>query len=149
MSLAAASPPESVEVFRIAVSLQWMFVEPHSEIDLETIEDALDVLRDLVLWDMSPERWDHVAGILQRLTVALSRHDVDELRASVAELELSGPVKASRIGSATTASAPEPVVERQVMLVHALVLERGHLSSAESNRYGDPANGGHGADRAH
>jgi hypothetical protein len=92
--------------------------------DDETAQDAVDVLRDLVLWEMTAQRWEHVAEILRRIDTALTAGDADELREAVAELELSGPVRILRIGSKTVTGIPQPVLDRRNTLVHALTAGR-------------------------
>lgn len=92
--------------------------------DDETVQDAIDVLQDLVLWELTAQRWEHAARILDRIAAALSARDVEELRDAVAELELSGPVRLSRIGSALKTGIPQPVFDRRNTLVHALTAEQ-------------------------
>ncbi len=86
----------------------------------EAVQDAVDVLQDLVLWEMAPQRWDRVAEILERIAVASVTLDAGALREAVLELELSGPVRINRIGSKTVTGIPQPVLERRNTLVHAL-----------------------------
>ncbi|MBB5829046.1 CATRA system-associated protein [Micromonospora carbonacea] len=88
--------------------------------DAETIGDALDLLQDMVLWELVPERWEHIEILLSRLEVALATGEADEVRDVVVELELSGPVRAHRIGSAEKGGMPEPVLDRRNTLVHSL-----------------------------
>ncbi|MFF0659276.1 CATRA system-associated protein [Micromonospora tulbaghiae] len=92
--------------------------------DAETISDALDLLQDMVLWDLVPERWEHIGLLLSRLEVALATGEADEARDVVVQLELSGPVRANRIGSAEKSGIPEPILERRNTLVHSLTGER-------------------------
>ncbi|MEV7628708.1 CATRA system-associated protein [Actinoplanes sp. NPDC089786] len=89
-------------------------------LDRETVDDALDVLRDIVLWELTPQRWEQVTLILGRLADALAAGDPEELRDAVADLELSGPTRALRIGGTETGGIPEPVLERRNTLVHSL-----------------------------
>jgi hypothetical protein len=97
--------------------------------DAETVDDALDVLQDLVLWELAPQRWEQVGEILERITAALAARDADDLREAVADLELSGPVRALRIGSASTGGIPEPVFDRRNTLVHSLSNEQSRRSA--------------------
>ena len=90
------------------------------DIDRETVDDALDVLQDIVLWELTPARWQQVEQIIERIGVALSTGDTGGLRSAVADLELSGPTRALRIGSTTIQGIAEPVLERRNSLVHAL-----------------------------
>jgi hypothetical protein len=91
--------------------------------DDETLHDALDVLRALVLWKMTPQRWDHVAEILRWIDAALDAGDATELRRATVELEISGPVRILRIGSKDVTGVPPPVLDRRNTLVHKLTSE--------------------------
>lgn len=101
--------------------------------DAETVDDALDVLHDLVLWELVPERWAQVDRLLARIAAAFAAGDADELRQTLADLELSGPVRALRIGGTAVNGVPEPVLDRRNNLVHTLSQERRT----------PPAKGGH------
>lgn len=90
------------------------------EFDPEAISDALDVLGDLFVWQLVPLRWQRVEQILDSLTEALATGDADTLRDATAELELAGPVRATRIGATPVVPAPESVRERVNHLVHSL-----------------------------
>lgn len=107
--------------------------------DAETVGDALDVLQDLVLWELGPERWQQVDAILGRITSALATRDIEDLRDAVADLELSGPVRALRIGSTSERGIPEPVLERRNTLVYALTEERQVATGTEAGRGDEPA----------
>ncbi|MEV6373563.1 CATRA system-associated protein [Micromonospora musae] len=101
--------------------------------DAETLGDALDLLQDMVLWELVPERWEHIGLLLSRLEVALATGEGDEARDVVVELELSGPVRANRIGSAERSGIPELVLERRNMLVHSLTGERDRESGDQQD----------------
>jgi hypothetical protein len=88
--------------------------------DAETVQDAVDVLDDLVLWELAPQRWEQVDRILAWIDRALRARDGDDLRAAVAELELSGPVRILRIGGNQQTPVPPPVLDRRNALVHTL-----------------------------
>jgi hypothetical protein len=96
----------------------------------ETVQDAIDVLQDLVLWEMTAPRWEHVAEILARIEAAFVHGDADELREAVAELENSEPVRILPIGSKTVTGIPQPVLDRRNSLVHTLTAKR----AAEDSR---------------
>jgi len=91
--------------------------------DDETVQDAVDVLRDLVLWEMTSQRWAHVEEVLRRIGAALAARDGRELREAVAELEISGPVRMLRIGSKPAEGIPAPVLDRRNVLVHSLTAD--------------------------
>ncbi|MGK5685120.1 CATRA system-associated protein [Actinoplanes sp. URMC 104] len=102
--------------------------------DDETVRDAVDVLQDLVLWEMSAQRWEHVEATLHRIERALADGDAAELREAVAELEVSGPVRILRIGTRTTTGIPPRTLDRRNALVHALTTAR----TAEDERGRQP-----------
>jgi hypothetical protein len=91
--------------------------------DDEIIQDAVDVLQDLVLWEMSPRRWERVEEILRLIETALAARDTDALREAVSELEINGPPRILRIGSKEETKIPPPVFERRNTLVHTLTSE--------------------------
>ncbi|MET0423514.1 MAG: CATRA system-associated protein [Actinoplanes sp.] len=99
--------------------------------DAETVQDTVDVLQDLVLWELPPQRWDIAAQLLRRIEVALAARDADEVREATAELELLGPIRILRIGSAGSMSIPEQLLDRRNTLVHALT--RGPLPEREGD----------------
>jgi hypothetical protein len=90
----------------------------------ETVQDAVDVLQDLVRWEMTAPRWEHVAELLTRIDAAFARDDAGELRAAVAELEDSEPVRIVPIGSKPATGIPQPVLDRRNTLVHTLTAKR-------------------------
>ncbi|MFF5295257.1 CATRA system-associated protein [Paractinoplanes globisporus] len=99
-------------------------MEPSESWDAETVQDAVNALQDIVLWTLTPQRWEHVAALLERIDTAYATRDAGELRNAVAELELSGPVRIMRIGSTTATGVPQPVLDRRNTLVHSLTSER-------------------------
>lgn len=109
------------------------------DFDGETIEDALGMLQEIVLWELPPQRWEQVAQLLDRIAAAHAARDAEKLRAAVVELELYGPTRIVRIGS-TRSGIPEPVLDRQNTLVHALGQEQQPTSPA-----GGKPEGGRGA----
>lgn len=93
-------------------------------LDRETVDDALDVLQDIVLWELTGPRWQQVEQILERIGTALAVGDPAALRDAVADLELSGPTRTLRIGGTGTRGIPEPVFDRRNTLVHSLGQEQ-------------------------
>jgi hypothetical protein len=91
-----------------------------AEFDAEARADALDVLNDLLEWQLAPQRWERVEQIVDSIVEALAAGDVDALREATAELELAGPVRITRIGSTPLLPAPEQVRDRANHLVHSL-----------------------------
>ncbi|MGX1543065.1 CATRA system-associated protein [Streptomyces adustus] len=89
-------------------------------IDGETRDDAVDVLTDLLEWQLVEERWEGVDAILRSLTEALAAGDGAALRNATAELELAGPIRITRIGAEPLIPAPDRTRDRANRLVHAL-----------------------------
>jgi hypothetical protein len=73
-----------------------------------------------VLWELTPQRWERVAEILDGIDAAATSGNAGDLRAAVAELELSGPTRAFRIGSTEVSGISPPILERRNTLVHTL-----------------------------
>jgi hypothetical protein len=88
-------------------------------IDEETREDALDVLSDVYHWRLPSTRWTQVSTAMRALETALAAQDVAAVRAATADLELCGPVRATRIG-AEPGTPPHEVRDRVNTLVYSL-----------------------------
>ncbi|MEU6021934.1 CATRA system-associated protein [Micromonospora sp. NPDC047134] len=106
---------------------------PRERWDAETVDDALHVLQDIVLWELIPERWEHIGSLLSRLSATLDTGEVDQAREALIELELSGPVRANRIGQTETKGIPEPLLERRNTLVHRLTAEQDRQSGKQQD----------------
>ncbi|MEU6553422.1 CATRA system-associated protein [Streptomyces sp. NPDC046915] len=89
-------------------------------IDGEARDDAVDVLGDMLAWHLAPKRWERVEAIVGSLAEALAAGDGDALRDATAELELAGPVRATRIGAKSLIPVPEKTRDRADQLVHSL-----------------------------
>ncbi|BCJ41109.1 hypothetical protein GCM10010168_45930 [Actinoplanes ianthinogenes] len=101
--------------------------------DTESVTQALDALSDLVLWELTPQRWEQVAEVLHQIETALDTHDLDDLRDATSALELYGPYrKIPRIGSAGAAGIPPQVLERRNELVHRLTGDPKHGKPEEA-----------------
>lgn len=86
----------------------------------EATNDALDLLGDIAEWELSASRWEQIDPLLDRLEVAIGADDPTALDGTVAELELLGPTRVTRIGTTPTVPAPPSVRTRTERLVHAL-----------------------------
>lgn len=83
--------------------------------------DALDVLRDLVDWRLTPARWDEQVGpLVDAMADAWATGDAVAFVKATADLELASPVRVIKIGSTEGAPPPDPVRERRNHLVHSL-----------------------------
>lgn len=95
--------------------LQW-----ESPLDAETRDDLLEVLGELTHWQLPSPRWAHVVDSVEALAVALANGDTLAVRESMDEVELMGPVRATRIGAGDRSAAPHRVLDRVHSLVHSL-----------------------------
>ncbi|WP_214404711.1 CATRA system-associated protein [Pseudonocardia lacus] len=89
-------------------------------IDDELREDALELFADLLQWRLAPARWDQVASRLTAIETALADNDVPALREAIADLELTGPVRATRIGHDSEDDAPQQTKDRVNNLQHKI-----------------------------
>lgn len=83
-------------------------------------EDALDVLRDALVWRLTGGHWQTVEQALEAMAEALAADDKVAFRAAVCDLEVAGPVRAVPVEDASTLPAPQQVRERINELVHTL-----------------------------
>lgn len=89
-------------------------------LDPEAAEDLLDVLDDLLVWRLAPDRWERVGHILDTIASAVAAADVQKLIEAVTELELASPVRAHRIGHGDVVPVPQPLRDRANQLVHTV-----------------------------
>ncbi|WP_069766881.1 CATRA system-associated protein [Streptomyces sp. LUP30] len=111
-------------------------------IDGESRDDAVDVLKDLIEWELAPQRWEQVDSIVDSLADAVARGDGDALREATAELELTGPVRITRIGAKSVIPVPEETRDRANHLVHAL----GRQQERQQQERADASSDGPGGD---
>ncbi|HET9258196.1 MAG TPA: CATRA system-associated protein [Pseudonocardiaceae bacterium] len=78
------------------------------------------MLTDVLEWQLVPQRWERVERIVDSLAEALAGGDAVAMREATAELELAGPVRATRIGTTPLVPVPEQVRDRANHLVHSL-----------------------------
>jgi hypothetical protein len=83
-------------------------------------EDAVHVLEDLRLLELSPARWEGIAGILEALAAEVAVGDLSNLAEATIQLELAGPVRLIRIGAVPSEPPPPLVRERINQLIHTL-----------------------------
>ncbi len=88
--------------------------------EAEPTTGALTVLRDMLTWELAPPRWERLAELLDLAAAARESGDLDALRQVVADLELAGPVRITRLGATPAVPAPRPVRERINVLIHEL-----------------------------
>jgi hypothetical protein len=99
------------------------------------VDNALDMLRDLLVWKLPPTRWELVGETVARLEAALAAGDAAGLHDATVDLELAGPTRISRLGDSATL-APEPVRQVANRLIHTL--SSGGGSSPERGKASGP-----------
>ncbi len=88
--------------------------------DSDWLESVVMLLGEMQTWRMTEHQWDRVAAIVREIGIAVdSGQDLAAERA-VIELELAGPFRAVRAGSARSAAPPGPLRERAAELIHTL-----------------------------
>ncbi|MFI0480907.1 CATRA system-associated protein [Actinomadura sp. 9N215] len=87
---------------------------------MEIIEDALDVLGDLLMWRFPLERWARIEPVAARMQEACAAGDEAALRNATADLELMGPDRITRIGDTPVVPPPPRIRERANQLIHSL-----------------------------
>jgi hypothetical protein len=86
----------------------------------QVLRDAVHVLEDLLMLELSPARWEGIAGILEALATEVAASDLSNLTEATIQLELAGPVRITRIGARPTEPPPPRVRERINQLIHSL-----------------------------
>jgi hypothetical protein len=84
------------------------------------LQDAVLVLEDLLTLELSPARWEGIAGVLEALVTEVAAGDLNNLAEATIQLELAGPVRITRIGAMPTEPPPPRVRERINQLIHSL-----------------------------
>jgi hypothetical protein len=84
--------------------------------------DASQILQQAVGWRLSTARWALVSELITALDAAQSSGDIEALTAAATELELVGPVRIVRMGSAEQTPPPASLRERANSLVHRLLV---------------------------
>lgn len=91
-----------------------------ADLAAQATAEAIDVLRDVLVWELALPRWQEVERVVESMQTASATADVDTLREITADLELLGPVRITRIGATPQVPAPDRVRERTNYLIHSL-----------------------------
>jgi CATRA-Associated Small Protein len=78
------------------------------------------VLRHILRWELTEVRWDQLIETIDIAIAAEAADDIDALREATIRLEVSGPVRVTRIGASPQVPPPPPVRDRVNHLIHAL-----------------------------
>jgi hypothetical protein len=82
--------------------------------------EAVAILENVLRWELAPARWGRLTEAIDAAVAAEAAGDLEALQEATIQLELSGPVRITRIGSTSTVP-PSPVVhERVTSLIHTL-----------------------------
>jgi hypothetical protein len=125
----------------IAVSVWGGFDGPVPGVDVAEAESAaLEVLADVLEWQLPVPRWERVAELVQSIDEAVRGGDLVALESATIDLELLSPVRVTRIGSTQDrVEAPPEVRVRVNRLQHTF---------AESSARCDPGSRGGGRDQS-
>lgn len=88
--------------------------------DGNELEDALDVLRNALEWQLPAHRWADVDRAVQAMVKALAQGDETAFLQAEGELELAGPVRAVSAENPPPEPVSMPIRERINELVHTL-----------------------------
>jgi hypothetical protein len=105
--------------------------------------EALDVVSDALQWRLADARWQVIEQVLIAMDAALAAADLDALAAATADLELSGPLRITRIG-ATPVVPPTPPVRD---LLNRLVFSLGGITAGQQHAIKDAGGDDGGASR--
>jgi hypothetical protein len=95
--------------------------------EIQIRDEALEVLREILHWEMDAVRWERLTEILDVAVESELSGDLDAFAHAVVQLELAGPVRITRISGTSPQPPPPPVRERINTLVHRLSGgRRGH-----------------------
>jgi hypothetical protein len=83
-------------------------------------DEALDVIKDALRWQLAEARWQAIEQILGAMDAALESGDPQAVSAATVELEMAGPLRITRIGGTPVVSPPPPVRDRLNRLVFSL-----------------------------
>jgi len=90
------------------------------DLDPQTREDALDVLRDLLAWRTTAARWDGIATLVDSMEHAVHNQDWAALRKVTIDLELVSPTRTGTPGDKPKEPPPKPVRDQANRIVHSL-----------------------------
>lgn len=90
------------------------------DLDPETREDALNVLRDLLAWRATSVRWGHIATLVDSMALAVHNRDWTTLRQATINLELASPTRTGTPGDKPEEPPPPPVRDQANRIVDSL-----------------------------
>jgi hypothetical protein len=82
--------------------------------------EVLDVIQDVLEWQLAEARWPAIEHILMAMDAACRMGDQEGLETATVDLELAGPLRITRIGATPIIPAPPPIRNRLNQLVFAL-----------------------------
>ena len=95
-------------------------------------DEAFDVLADVESWQLTPDRWEQVAGSLRRMARALAAGDSEALADALAEVQDTAGSRIVRIGSRPPTGVPDQVLDLRNELVHSLGRRRSGVERPDA-----------------
>ncbi|GHJ48094.1 hypothetical protein Cs7R123_54360 [Catellatospora sp. TT07R-123] len=86
----------------------------------EEVAELGELLREAAEWELAEARWEQVLALVEVIESALAARDADTVRQAWSDLELSGPVRLTRVGTTATVPPPKKVRDTLNRLVHTL-----------------------------
>jgi hypothetical protein len=102
-------------------------------VSVDARAEALAAVSSALHWRLADGRWQTIDQVLVSMDTALAAGDTDAFQAAVADLELMGPLRITRIGDAPAVPPSPPVRERINQLVHSL----GDVSMKEPDDFSE------------
>jgi hypothetical protein len=91
-----------------------------ADADRETMADLLDVLQDVLAWQLTPPAWEQVDHVIGSILAACADGDLDALRQAGIELEQLSPIRAIRVGTTPQDPAPRQIRDRVSHLIYSI-----------------------------
>jgi hypothetical protein len=93
--------------------------------DRVAVDEALDILADVLEWRTTAAGWHATTRLLDELTDAHTAGDYASLRVTTSILENSSPNRTTPIGGEPTGPPPAPTRDRLNRLIHSLEQDVG------------------------
>lgn len=81
---------------------------------------AIGAVEDTLSLQLTPERWEQVAELIEAAAAATAAGDLRRLRQVTAELRMSGPYRVIKPDGSVAVRADQKIFERANSLIHAL-----------------------------
>jgi hypothetical protein len=88
--------------------------------DGDWLESAVTLLGEMEAWYLAANQWEHASEILRHIEVAVASGEDAAAERAFDDLEIAGPFRAVRAGSAAGIPMPDALRERAAELIHTL-----------------------------